>query len=193
METVGSAGDWDKENGNHGPAFGPLLGWQKFCPGWEQSLIGKDPKSRHQQETPYSFPPGTLTGRQDETKEGWPRAFVTVVRPNANRYLLFTCSPDSSAVTSDQMIILGCSHKSQSHDQISLIIVALDQQLLYGEMSCCYILFKLRKSSQPQTPDVLLHIFFLHSEIVAISAGFHENYKGFSFCALSEIKGKEGT
>lgn len=71
METVGSAGDWDRENENHGPAICPLLWWQKFCPGWKQSVVGNDPKSLHQQETP------TVSPQEPDWKTGWHQREMT--------------------------------------------------------------------------------------------------------------------
>lgn len=140
MVTVGAAGDWDRESENHGLAIFPLLGWQKLCPRWKQSLIGNDPNSLHQQETP----PGSF-------QEPWLEDRMT---PTMTKSCCHCCQPKSQQISLlilqplPLMNILVCCHESQSHDQISLIILALEQQLLCGEMSCCYILFKFRESAQ---------------------------------------------
>lgn len=167
METVGSAGDWDRENKNHGPAIGPLLGWQKFCPGWKHSLIGNDPKSLHQQETPtVSSQEPWLEDRMIPKRDD--KELLSLLSTQIPTDLFYFCSPDSSAVTSDQMNILVCSHESQSHDQISLITLALEQQVLCGEISCCYILFKFRKSSQFGSLEHQMFCFIYFSYILRL-------------------------
>lgn len=145
METVGSAEDWDRENENHGPAICPLLGWQKFCPGWKHSVVGNDPKSLHQRETP------TVSPQEPDWKTGWRQREMT------------------------KRFCHCCQHKSQR-----IFALLILQPSLLIRWIFWYVPMNL--SHMIRLAELLFEMFFLHSEVAAISAGFHENYKGSLLC-----------